>query len=230
MHIDILTLFPRMVEGQLESSIMRRAVETGCVSFRILNIRDFATGKHRSVDERPFGGGPGMVMTCGPLVGAIEHARSHSPRARSIYLTPEGCPFDQKTARRLSGEAHLIFISGHYEGIDERVRQGWVDEELSIGDYVLTNGTLAAMVVTDAVVRLLPGVLGNEASAASESFEQGILEGPHYTRPEEFRGMGIPDILKSGDHGAIRKWRREQGLKRTRERRNDLLGPEDMNE
>jgi len=229
VKIDILTLFPEMLEGVLHSSILDRARKSGAVEFRMINIRDFARDRHRTVDDRPFGGGPGMVMKCEPLVEAIESLREEGSQV--IYLSPEGERFDQAKAAELSASRHLIFVSGHYEGIDERVREGWIDRELSIGDYVLTNGTLPAAVIADAVVRLLPGVLGNEESSLNESFSSsgGLLEGPHYTRPDSFRGMGGPEVLKTGNHEAIRKWREEKARQRTRERRPDLLreGPED---
>lgn len=213
-----------MLEGAMHSSILKRAQANGHVDICLSDIRNFARDKHRTVDDRPFGGGPGMVMKCEPLVEAIESTRGSGPQpGRVIYMTPEGQRFDQAKAIELSQVDHLIFVSGHYEGIDERVREGWIDEELSIGDYVLTNGTVAALVIIDAVVRLLPGVLGNEASPISDSFSEGILEGPQYTRPEEFRGKKIPDILLSGNHAAIEAWRREQAEKRTAERRKDLL-------
>jgi tRNA (guanine37-N1)-methyltransferase len=224
VKIEILTLFPEMLEGPVRASILGRAREQGLVSIEAVNVRDFARDRHRTVDDRPFGGGPGMVMKCGPLVEAIEHLRSHAGGpARVVYMTPEGRRFDQAMARELSRLPHLIFVSGHYEGIDERVREGWVDDEVSLGDYVLTNGTLAALVVADAVVRLLPGALGNEASAPEDSFAGGLLEGPQYTRPEEFRGHRVPEILLGGNHAAIAEWRRAQALGRTRQRRPDLL-------
>ena len=226
MKIDVLTLFPEMLDGVIQTSILNRARSGGKVDIGVKDIRDFAQDKHRTVDDRPFGGGPGMVMKCEPLVAAIEATRTPDPKSRVIYMTPEGAPFDQAKAEALSREEHLIFVSGHYEGIDERVRQGWIDEELSIGDYVLTNGTIASAVVIDAVVRLLPGVLGNESSAEAESFSNGLLEGPQYTRPETFQGLEVPTILKTGNHEAIRKWRHEQALERTRQRRKDLLDQE----
>jgi tRNA (guanine37-N1)-methyltransferase len=221
VKIDVLTLFPEMLESPLGTSILDRAQKQNLVSVRQINIRDFAKDKHRTVDDRPFGGGPGMVMKCEPLVEAIEHTRSLEPEpGRVIYLTPEGRKFDQAVARRLALEPRLIFVSGHYEGIDERVREGWIDEELSIGDYVLTNGTIAALIVMDAVIRLIPGVLGNDESSQTESFAlEEELEGPQYTRPAEFRGKAVPDILMQGNHAAIAAWRKEQAGKRTRERR-----------
>lgn len=226
MKIDVLTLFPEMMDGPLGCSILQRAQTSGKVTIRRHNIRAHTHDRHRTVDDRPYGGGPGMVMMCEPLVEAIETARAADPEpAHVIYLTPEGTPFNQACATALAAKPRLILLSGHYEGIDERVRQGWVDEELSIGDYVLTNGTLPALVVIDAVVRLLPGVLGNEGSAGSESFSGALLEGPQYTRPVDFRGMKVPDILLSGNHAAIAAWRAEQAAARTRHRRPDLLPP-----
>ena len=189
------------------------------------DIRDHAHDKHRTVDDRPFGGGPGMVMKCEPLVECIEQVQAQEAvRGKVVYLTPEGAKFNQAKALEYSKLERLIFVSGHYEGVDERVREGWVDEELSIGDYVLSNGTIAALIVIDAVVRLLPGVLGNGESAQMDSFgADSLLEGPQYTRPEEFRGMKVPEILLTGNHAAISAWRKEQAARRTSERRKDLI-------
>lgn len=214
-----------MLQGVLESSILHRAQKQGALRVRVHDLRAYARDRHRTVDDRPFGGGPGMVMKCEPLVEAIEAIQGlEEGRARVIYLTPEGRKFGQAVARELSARPRLLLISGHYEGIDERVREGWIDEEISIGDYVLTNGTLAGMVVVDAVARLLPGVLGNEESSETESFgSESLLEGPQYTRPVEFRGKKVPEILMTGNHAAIAAWRKEQAEKRTRERRSDLL-------
>ena len=214
-----------MLESPLQSSILKRAQQGGQVRIAVHDIRDHAHDRHRTVDDRPFGGGPGMVMKCEPLVECLEAVRGLEPeKGRVVYLTPEGCRFDQARALEYAKLPRLIFVSGHYEGIDERVREGWIDEELSIGDYVLTNGTIAALVVIDAVVRLLPGVLGNEESARMDSFgAEALLEGPQYTRPEDFRGMKVPDILMTGNHAAIAAWRREQASRRTLERRKDLL-------
>lgn len=209
-----------MGEGLLGESMLRIAREKGAADIRLRNLRDWATGKHRVTDEPPYGGGAGMVLKVEPIALALEELRQ--PASRVILLAAQGRRFDQATARRLAGEKHLIMISGHYEGIDQRVAEHLVDEEISLGDYILTNGTLAALVVTDAVVRLLPGVLGDEQSAADESFSHGLLEYPHYTRPAEFRGWKVPDILLSGNHAAIEAWRREQARERTRERRPDL--------
>jgi len=222
VQIDILTLFPAMGEGLLSESMLRIAREKGAADIRLRNLRDWAPGKHRVTDEPPYGGGAGMVLKVEPIAIALEELRQ--PASRVILLSAQGRRFDQATAKRLAGEKHLIMISGHYEGIDQRVAEHLVDEEISLGDYILTNGTLAALVVTDAVVRLLPGVLGDEQSAADESFSHGLLEYPHYTRPAEFRGWKVPDVLLSGNHAAIEAWRREQARTRTRDRRPDL-GP-----
>ena len=195
MQIDILTLFPAMGEGLLGESMLRIAREKGAADIRLRNLRDWAPGKHRVTDEPPYGGGAGMVLKVEPIAMALEELRQ--PASRVILLSAQGRRFDQAAAKRLAGEKHLIMISGHYEGIDQRVAEHLVDEEISLGDYILTNGTLAALVVTDAVVRLLPGVLGDEQSAADESFSHGLLEYPHYTRPAEYRGWKVPDILLS---------------------------------
>ncbi len=221
MRIDIVTIFPEICLAPLRESIIGRAQETGRVDLRAHDLRDWTHDRHRQVDDLPYGGGPGMVMKPEPFFEAVEALRT--PAARVILLTPQGKRFDQAAARRLSAESHLILLCGHYEGIDHRVVEALVDEELSIGDYVLTNGTIAAAVIVDAVVRLLPGVLGDERSAEEESFASpGVLEGPHYTRPAEFRGMKVPDILLSGHHARIEAWRRERGVERTRENRPDL--------
>ena len=209
-----------MGEGLLGESMLRIAREKGAADIRLRNLRDWAPGKHRVTDEPPYGGGAGMVLKVEPIAMALEELRQ--PASRVILLSAQGRRFEQATAKRLAGEKHLIMISGHYEGIDQRVAEHLVDEEISLGDYILTNGTLAALVVTDAVVRLLPGVLGDEQSAADESFSHGLLEYPHYTRPAEFRGWKVPDVLLSGNHAAIEAWRREQARERTRERRPDL--------
>ncbi len=223
LKIDVVTLFPQMLNGFLQESMMKRAADAGLVEFRTVNPRDFTTDRHNTTDDRPFGGGPGMVMKPEPLFAAIESIQT--PDSHVILLTPGGKTFEQSDARRLCDEhSHLIFICGHYEGIDERVHEALVDEEISIGDYVLTNGVLAANVVIDAVVRLRPGVLGGgEAATEEESFSTGLLEYPQYTRPPEFRGMKVPEILLSGDHGKIADWRHRKALERTRERRADLL-------
>ncbi len=223
LHIDLITIFPRMLDGVLGESILKRAQAAGLVTIRGVNLRDFATGVHLSTDDRPYGGGPGMVMKPEPVFKAVEHLRR--PESKVILMTPQGAPFQQATAQTLAQAAHLIFICGHYEGVDERIRIALADMEISIGDYVLTNGVLAAAVVVDAVVRLLPGALGGEGAADDESFTTGLLEYPQYTRPPVYRGMGIPEVLTSGNHAEIAKWRREQALARTRTRRPDLPPP-----
>ena len=220
MNIDILTLFPGMGEGLLGQSMLRIAGEKGLADIRLHNLRDWALGKHRVTDEPPYGGGPGMVLKVEPVFRALKELRR--PESHVVLLSAQGAPFDQAAARRLSTVPHLVLVSGHYEGMDQRVADHLVDEEISIGDYVLTNGTLPALVVTDAVVRLLPGVLGDDKSAADESFSDGLLEYPHYTRPAEFEGWSVPPILLSGNHAAIEAWRRAQAKDRTRLRRPDL--------
>lgn len=221
LRIDIVTVFPSMLRGFLEESMLARAVAQGAVRFRFVNPRDFATDPHRSTDDRPYGGGPGMIMLPGPLCDAVETVRD--AEARVVFMTPSGRPFRQSDAERLARERHLVFLCGHYEGIDERAREALADEEISIGDYVLTNGVLPAAVVIDSVVRLLPGVLGGgEDATRDESFQQGLLEPPQYTRPEVFRGRRVPEVLLKGNHQAIAAWRREQSERRTLERRPDL--------
>lgn len=219
--IDIVTIFPGMLKGFLDESMMKRAAKLGHVRFRAINPRDFTTDVHRSTDDRPYGGGPGMVMMPEPLFAAVESVRT--PSARVILMTPQGRLFRQEVAGELAKSRHLVFVCGQYEGVDERVREGLATEEISIGDYVLTSGTLAAAVVIDAVVRLLPGVLGGEGATEEESFNGGLLEYPQYTRPPVFRGMEVPEVLRSGDHGRIAGWRAEQARIRTRQRRPDLL-------
>lgn len=221
LEIDIITIFPRMLDGVLGESMMKRAVVAGAARFTCTDLRDFTTDRHKTVDDRPYGGGPGMVMKPEPLFKALEAIRR--PASRVILMTPCGRPFKQSDAKQLATEQHLIFISGHYEGVDERFIEECVTDEISLGDYILTNGLLAAAVVIDAVVRLLPGVLGNEGSSGEESFSDGLLEYPQYTRPPEFRGRKIPEILAGGNHAEIAAWRREQSLARTRARRPDLL-------
>jgi tRNA (guanine37-N1)-methyltransferase len=220
LDIDVITIFPAMLDGFLGESMMKRASAMGAVNFRTIDLRDFTTDRHRTTDDRPYGGGPGMVMKADPIFKAVASVRREDSRV--ILMTPSGTVFKQAIARELTASSHLIFICGHYEGVDERVREALVDMELSIGDYVLTNGVLPAAVVIDAVVRLLPGVLGGEGAAEQESFSEGLLEYPHYTRPEEYRGMRVPDILLSGDHAAIAAWRADQSRQRTRTRRPDL--------
>jgi tRNA (guanine37-N1)-methyltransferase len=222
MKIDVLTLFPGMFAGPLDESIIKRARENGILDLRVHNLRDWTHDRHNTVDDRPFGGGPGMVLKPEPLFEAVEALASG--KTRVILMSPAGRPFTQEIARELVGYEHLLLIAGSYEGFDERVRQALAHDEISMGDFVLTNGALPVMAVIDVVTRLLPGVLGDEESAKDESFSNGLLEYPHYTRPAEFRGMKVPEILLSGHHAEIAKWRQEQALERTRQRRPDLLG------
>ena len=219
----VLTLFPEMFPGPLGCSLTGRALADGIWRLETLQIRDFATDRHRSVDDRPFGGGPGMVMMCGPLFDAVEKVERDDPTpATRIMLTPQGERFNQAMARALAGRDRLLIICGHYEGFDERIREGLRPREISIGDYVLSGGEPAAMVLVDAVVRLLPGALGDDQSTQSESFSDGLLEYPQYTRPRAFRGMKVPPVLLSGDHARIERWRREESIRRTGDRRPDL--------
>lgn len=219
--IDVVTIFPGMLQGFLGESMLRIAAKKSIYECRFVDPRDFTTDVHRTTDDRPYGGGPGMVMKPEPLFSAVESVRQ--PHSRVILLTPQGARYEQSTARRLAQESHLVLICGHYEGVDERVRLALADEELSIGDYVLTNGALAAAVVIDSVVRLREGALGAADGAIEESFSEDLLEYPQYTRPAEFRGMQVPQILCSGNHGEIWRWRQEKALERTRQRRPDLL-------
>jgi tRNA (guanine37-N1)-methyltransferase len=224
MRIDVLTLFPEMFEGVFGASIIGKAREKGIVELNAVNFRDYANNKHNTVDDYPYGGGSGMVLKPEPLFAAVEDlVRPDEPRPRVILMCPQGEPFTQRKAEELAKEPRLVFICGHYEGYDERIREHLATDELSIGDYVLTGGELPAMVVIDAVVRLLPGVLGNETSALADSFQSGLLEYPQYTRPASFRGWDVPEVLLSGHHGRIAAWRREQSLLRTLRRRPDLL-------
>ncbi len=231
MKIDILTLFPEICRAPLSESIMKRAQENKIVDLRIHNLRDWTTDKHHVVDDAPFGGGQGMVMKPEPIFAAVEtlvgqtdeKSKIENRGSKIILMSPAGRRFDQQMAAQLSCEAHLIIICGHYEGVDHRVIEHLVDLEISIGDYVLTNGAIAAVVLVDAIVRLLPGALGHEQSAADDSFSRGLLEAPQYTRPAEFRGWKVPDVLVSGNHAEIAAWRKEQAIKRTRENRPDLL-------
>lgn len=224
MRIDILTLFPTMFDGPLSQSIIGRARDRGILELAITDIRDFATDKHRTVDDTPYGGGPGMVMATGPLSAAIESAKTE--QSWTVFLSPQGRVFNQSIARELVQKPRLILVCGHYEGIDERARELLADDEISIGDYVLTGGELPAMVLTDALVRLLPGVLGDDASSSDESHSEGLLEYPHYTRPLDFRGATIPPVLLSGHHAQITQWRRYMSLLRTQGRRPDLFTEE----
>jgi tRNA (guanine37-N1)-methyltransferase len=223
LRVDILTLFPEMFTPVLGTSIPKRAAEKGLVEYHLTNIRDFAEGTHKSVDDKPFGGGPGMVMMAPVVFDAVEHVEQQDPRpATRILLSPQGRLFDQNLAESLARHPRLRLIAGHYEGFDERIAEGLAPLEVSVGDYVLSGGELAAMVVIDAVVRLLPGALGAEDGAADETFAGGLLEHPQYTRPREFRGMTVPDVLLGGNHGAIAAWREEQRKIRTKSRRPDL--------
>jgi tRNA (guanine37-N1)-methyltransferase len=221
VKIDILTLFPDICRAPLSASIMKRAQENGIVDLRVHNLRDWTTDRHHIVDDAPFGGSQGMVMKPEPIFAAVEDLRNQTSRV--VLMSPAGRRLDQQKAAQLSQEPHLIIICGHYEGVDHRVIEHLVDLEISIGDYVLTNGAIAAVVLIDAIVRLLPGTLGHEQSALDDSFNHGLLEGPQYTRPAEFRGWKVPQVLLSGNHAEIAKWRREQAIKRTRENRPDLL-------
>jgi tRNA (guanine37-N1)-methyltransferase len=223
LSVEVLTLFPRMIAAPLEESILGKAREKGLLRVQVTDIREFADGKHRVTDDVPYGGGAGMVMKPEPLVAAIEAARQRGPGARVVLLSPQGPRFNQGKAQELASHGALILVCGRYEGVDERVLR-WVDEELSLGDFVLTGGEIAALAVIDAIARLVPGVLGNELSTQSESFSgEGLLEGPQYTRPPEFRGLRVPEVLLSGDHEKIARWRQDQAVARTRERRPDLL-------
>lgn len=223
MRIDCLTLFPEMFQSPLSHSILKRAQDAGVVDIVLTNIRDFAADSYKKVDDKPYGGGPGMVMMPGPIFDCVEYVQKLSPeKGRLILLTPQGQKFDQPKAVELSSEKRLILISGRYEGFDERIRVGLGAEQISIGDFVLSGGELAAMVIIDAVVRLLAGALGDENSARDESFSEGLLEYPQYTRPEVFRDMKVPDVLLSGNHAKIAQWRRQQALERTKKWRPDL--------
>ena len=235
MRIDIVTLFPEICRGPLSESMMKRARENGALELHIHNLRDWTADKHHVVDDAPFGGGQGMVMKAEPVFKAVEELQEKTPNAqrstlnvqlrkpRVILMSPAGRRFDQELARQLSTESHLIIVCGHYEGVDYRVVEHLIDEEISIGDYVVTNGGIAAVVLVDAIVRLIPGVLGDEQSALDDSFREGLLEAPQYTRPAEFRGWRVPEVLLGGNHGEVVKWRKEQSQKRTRENRPDLL-------
>ena len=223
MRFDILTLFPEMFSSFLKESILGRAIKEGLIDVRLTDIRSFAHGPHRVTDDRPYGGGNGMVMKPGPIYRALKSVGRVGERSVVILLSPQGRGFGQSLAWDLSRLDQLVLICGRYEGVDDRIRAGYVDMELSVGDYVLSGGELAAMVVVDAVARLLPGFLGGERSNREDSFEDGLLEYPHYTRPRVFQGAGVPEVLLSGDHARIREWRRNESLKRTLERRPDLL-------
>ncbi len=222
MHIDVISLFPDMFTGPMSESLLKRAQDKGLFTLKVHPLRDWATNEYGTVDLPPFGGGAGMVLQVEPFFKALQDIDPHHTGYR-ILMTPQGAPFKQATARKLSAKDHLIFLCGHYEGFDERIREHLVDEELSLGDFVLTGGEIAAMAMIEASVRLIPGVVGKEASVADESFSDNLLEYPHYTRPEEFNGWKVPEVLLSGHHANIAKWRREQAAKRTASRRPDLL-------
>lgn len=221
MKIDVLTLFPAMFTGPLDHSIVQRARETGVLELSLHNLRDYAHDRHRTVDDRPFGGGPGMLLKPEPIFEALDHLAQH--KTRVILLSPSGRVFQQALAREFSREDHLLLVCGSYEGVDERVREAVADDEVSVGDFVLTNGALPAMVIIDAVTRLLPGVMGDPESCRDESFSQNIVEYPQYTRPAEYRGRKVPAVLLSGDHAKISRWRKEQALLKTQRTRPDLL-------
>ncbi len=221
MKIDVLTLFPQMLDGFLSESMMGRAQASGLVEINAHNLRDWSKGKHKQVDNRPFGGGAGMVLMPEPIFDAFETLQT--PRSHRIYLAPDGQPLTPAIAESLSQKSHLVLLSGHYEGIDERVRKSLIDQEISIGDYVLTNGTLAAAVLIDCLCRFLPGFLGKEKSLTSESFQGSLLDFPQFTRPAVFRDMPIPEVLLSGNHAEVEMWRQREREERTRQRRPDLL-------
>ncbi|MBU8907035.1 tRNA (guanosine(37)-N1)-methyltransferase TrmD [Desertibacillus haloalkaliphilus] len=224
MKIDILSLFPEMFSGVFGHSILKQAQEKGAVSYNVIDFREFSSNKHKKVDDYPYGGGAGMVLSPQPLFDAVEHLTAEkNTKPRVILLCPQGERYTQAKAEEFAREDHLIMLCGHYEGYDERIREQLITDEISIGDYVLTGGELGAMVITDSVTRLLPSVLGNDESAVTDSFSTGLLEHPHYTRPAEFRGLKVPDVLLSGHHKNINEWRHKQALRRTFQRRPDLL-------
>lgn len=230
MRFDVITLFPEQVAGLAGWGVTGRAIEAGRVELATWNPRDYATDKYGTVDDRPYGGGPGMVMKPEPVAAAIDAAKAANRGARVLYLSPQGAPLDQPRVERLARREGLILLAGRYEGVDERLLDARVDEEVSLGDFVLSGGELAALVVIDAVTRLLPGVLGDAESALQDSFGSGLLDCPHYTRPEQWDGRGVPAVLQSGDHAAIARWRAKQALGRTWERRPDLLAKTDLSD
>jgi tRNA (guanine37-N1)-methyltransferase len=221
MRIDVLTLFPPMLDGFLSESILGRSREAGLITVNVRNLRDWSTGRHKEADDRPFGGGAGMVLKPEPIFAAMEELAT--PACRRIYLTPDGAPLTQDLVRELATQPHLVLLSGHYEGVDQRVRDCVIDQEISIGDYVLTNGTIAAAVLIDAIARNIPGVLGDENSLTHESFNNNLLDFPQFTRPAEFRGMVVPDVLLSGNHAQIEQWRHEMRIAKTTKVRPDLI-------
>lgn len=229
MHIDVLTLFPEMIDPVFNTSILKRAQEKGRLSYELTNFRDYTTDRHKKVDDYPYGGGAGMVLAPQPIFDAVDHIRkTRETSPRIILMCPQGEQYTQEKAEELAEEDHLIFICGHYEGYDERIRKHLVTDEISIGDYILTGGELGAMVIIDSLARLIPGVLGNKKSASEDSFSTGLLEYPQYTRPENFRGMKVPQVLLSGHHENITSWRLEKSLKRTYQRRPDLLAKKQL--
>ncbi|MGY3713941.1 tRNA (guanosine(37)-N1)-methyltransferase TrmD [Sutcliffiella cohnii] len=231
MKIDVLTLFPEMFQPVFQTSILKKAAEKEAVQYRVINFRDYSSNKHKTVDDYPYGGGAGMVLKPQPVFDAVDDlTKEETKKPRIILMCPQGETYTQKKAEQFAKEDHLIFICGHYEGYDERIRSHVVTDEISIGDYVLTGGELASMVVIDSVVRLLPGVLGKEASHELDSFSTGLLEHPHYTRPAEYKGYKVPDVLLSGNHEKIEQWRSKESLKRTLERRPDLLDKYELSE
>ena len=231
MRFDVITIFPRIVEAGLAEGIVGRARERGLIDVTVRNLRDFTTDRHHVVDDVPFGGGPGMVMKPEPFFAAIEAVEAERGKAGTVVLlTPAGRPFTQSEAERFAARSHLVLLCGRYEGVDERVRERWVTDEVSIGDYVLSGGEVPALVVIDAVSRLVPGVVGDEQSVEGDSFVRGLLDYPHYTRPAEFAGQQVPEVLLSGHHAEIRRWRRQQALRRTWERRPDLLASAQLDE
>ncbi len=229
MRIEILTTFPEIIDAVASQSIIGRAREKGIIELESVNLRDFTHDAHHSTDDSPYGGGPGMVMKCEPVFEAVEYLNARvSGRSRILLMTPQGRRFDQAMAEELAGEEHIVIVCGRYEGFDERIREELVTDEISIGDYVVTGGELPALIVAEAVARLIPGVLGDDASSSWESFSSGLLEYPQYTRPAEFRGRRVPDVLLSGNHAEIEKWRRRQAIERTFRRRPDLLETADL--
>jgi len=223
LRIDIVTTFPEMFEGPFQESMVRIARQKGIVKIQVINLRDYAKDKHKTTDDKPFGGGPGMVMKPEPIFACVKELKKKSPKALVVLLTPAGKPLNQRLAWDLSKKKHVIMICGHYEGVDERVRELLVDEEISLGDFIMTGGEIPAMAIVDAITRLVPGVLGNAESLKHESFQHAMLEYPHYTRPQVFQGVSVPEILVSGDHKKVEAWRRDQARIRTRARRPDLI-------
>ncbi len=227
MRIDVLTIFPKMFDAVLGESIVKRALEKGVIEINVMDLRDFTKDKHKKVDDKPFGGGPGMVMNADPFFEAVNYIRLKTKdkrlKTRTVLLSPKGMTFNQKLAKKMSKYEHMILLCGHYEGIDERVRECLIDDEISIGDFVMTGGELAAMIMIDSVARLLPGALGNEDSHYEESFSKNLLEYPQYTRPADYRGMKVPEVLLSGDHKKIKEWRKKESLKVTKRKRPDLI-------